>query len=202
MRRASSEPAQPTPDRAHRPPEQRGDLAMPSPVGAREQPRPDHRRAVRPTRQHERRQQHMSLRTIRTRRTPRPTQHHGALIPHAPRPRVTPRTKLALTARATQKTAPQQLVDLERVRTYHQHRVPFQHQATALPSGQGMGRAAALTGHRHALVANQEGQPNRVAHQKVLTINDAKHHPRRHPRRRSTPSPSRAARPTSHRRCA
>ena len=33
------------------------------------------------------------------------------------------------------------------------------HQATALPSGQGFGRAAALPRRPHALVANEEGQP-------------------------------------------
>ena len=33
------------------------------------------------------------------------------------------------------------------------------HQATALPSGQDSGRAAALPRRRHALVANEEGQP-------------------------------------------
>ena len=64
--------------------------------------------------------------------------------------------------------------------------MPLQHQATALPSSQGTGRAPALTGHRHALVANQERQPNRVALQKILTINDARYHPHRHPRCRST----------------
>src|SRR5680860_1557087 len=33
------------------------------------------------------------------------------------------------------------------------------HQATALPSGQGMGRAAAFPGRRHTLVANEKEQP-------------------------------------------
>jgi len=107
----------------------------------------------------ERRQQDMSLRADRARRTLRPSPHRAVLIPDTPRPRVTPRSKLALTARATKIPIPQELVDLERVRTYHQHQVPLQHQATALPSGQGTGRAAASTGHRHALVANQEGNP-------------------------------------------
>jgi len=46
------------------------------------------------------------------------------------------------------------------------------HQATALPSGQGVGRAAAFPRRPHALVANAEGQPRRIALNTVVTAND------------------------------
>jgi hypothetical protein len=72
---------------------------------------------------------------------------------------MTPRPQLAAAARATQLTDAKEPVDLERVRTYHQHPGASKHQATALPSGQGMGRAAAFQRSRHALVANEKGNP-------------------------------------------
>ena len=46
------------------------------------------------------------------------------------------------------------------------------HQATALPSGQGMGRAAALPGRRHTLVANEKGQPAGLPFHTIVTVDD------------------------------
>jgi hypothetical protein len=46
------------------------------------------------------------------------------LVPDPPRPGIAPRPQLTTTARAAQFTATKEPVDLDRVRTYHQHRVP------------------------------------------------------------------------------
>ena len=56
---------------------------------------------------------------------------------HLPLPGMAPRREPARTARARQLTCTQPPLDLDRVRTYHDHGCLHQHQATALPSGQG-----------------------------------------------------------------
>ncbi len=70
-----------------------------------------------------------------------------------------PWAKLAGATWTAKLTAGQELVDLERVRTYDQQRVPFcTKRRPSLPAKE-IGRAAAFPRRRHALVANQKGQP-------------------------------------------
>ena len=60
-------------------------------------------------------------------------------------------------ARASQLTRPKTSFDLADVRTYHDHGCLQQHQGTALPSGQGAGRAVALSERDQLVVAHEQG---------------------------------------------
>ena len=60
------------------------------------------------------------------------------------------------------------------------------HQATALPSAKESGRAVALPGRGHALVASEEGQARKVALNTVVTVNNSRSITSTQPARRST----------------
>jgi hypothetical protein len=59
-------------------------------------------------------------------------------------------------ARASKLTSPKTSFDLADVRTYDDHGCLQQHQETALPSGQGAGRAVALPERDQLVVAHEQ----------------------------------------------
>jgi hypothetical protein len=87
-----------------------------------------------------------------------------------------PRAQLAGATRTAKFTSAQELVDLERVRTYDQQRVRLSAPSDGPPHpAKDIGRAAAFPRRRHALVANQEGQPAGLPLKIIITVNDAEH---------------------------
>src|SRR5215211_2932706 len=87
---------------------------------------------------------------------PRPARAKHTDAVHRPHPGVPPRAQPAA-ARTHQLTRAQPPIDLNRVGTYHHHWVHLHAPSTALPSGQGTGRAVALLGHGQPAVAHDEG---------------------------------------------
>ena len=61
---------------------------------------------------------------LRAQRPARTQRHDTGLVPNPAFPRVPPRPQFSGAARTAKLTTSQELVDLERVRTYHQQRVP------------------------------------------------------------------------------
>ena len=117
----------------------------------------------------------MRAAALRTRRTTRTQRHHGRLVPDPTFPAMAPRAQFAGATWAAKFTADQELVDLERVRTYDQQRVPFcTKRRPSLPAKE-IGRAAAFLQRRHALVTSQEGQPAGPPLKIIITLNDAGH---------------------------
>ena len=117
----------------------------------------------------------MRTAALRAQRTTRTHRHDRPLVPDPAFPSVTPRAQLAGATRTTKFTPRQELVDLERVRTYDQQRVPFCTKRRPSHPAKDIGRAAAFPRRRHALVANQEGQPAGLPLKIIITVNDAEH---------------------------
>ena len=117
----------------------------------------------------------MRAAALRARRTTGTQRHNGGLVPDPTFTRIAPRAQLATATRTAKFTTGQELVDLERVRTYDQQRVPFcTKRRPSLPAKE-IGRAAAFPRRRQTLVANQEGQPTGLPSKNVITVNDAEH---------------------------
>ena len=172
---ANTEPAQPTADSAHRTVQHRGNAAMPS-TGHLGQQRPtDNGDRVGSAHQRRCRQQHVRAAALRARRPARTQRHDRCFVPDSTFSRMAPRAQFAGATRTAKFTARQELVDLERVRTYDQQRVPFcTKRRPSLPAKE-IGRAAAFPRRRHALVANQEGQPTGLPLKTIITVNDAEY---------------------------
>lgn len=98
-----------------------------------------------------------------TRRATRTRRHSAVVVPDAAPPGVAPGSELAGATWATQDTTSELLVDLERVCTYDQQWVPPSTKRRLSHPAKDFGRAVALPGRHHALVADEEGQPERVA---------------------------------------
>ena len=117
----------------------------------------------------------MGAAALRTRRAARANRHDRGLIPDPAFPGMAPRTELAGATWTAKLTAGQQLVDLERVRTYDQQRVPpSTKRRPSLPAKE-WGGPLRFQRRRHALVANQEGQPAGLPLKIIITVNDAEH---------------------------
>ena len=159
---AAGEPAQPPPHRAHRPAQPDRDRAVPTTGGLPQQRGPDHRHPVRPTGQAPRGQQHMCGAAPRATRTPRTTPHPLVPLPQGSPPGVAPGPQLTGAPRAGQPSTGQQPIDLERVRPYHQHRVPPSTKRRPSPTGQGSG--GPLRVHDVVTLSSRthEGQPRKV----------------------------------------
>ena len=111
----------------------------------------------------------------RTRRAARTQRHDRGLISNPSFPRIAPRAQLAGATWTAKFTARQELVDLERVRTYDQQRVPFcTKRRPSLPAKE-RGGPLRFQERPHALVANKEGQPTRPTLKIIITVNDAGH---------------------------
>ena len=152
--------AQPAAHRRRRPSQPRRNRPMPLPPGLGPQRGTDHLDVVGAADQARDRQQHMRH---PARHAPGPPRTQQADPTHPPRPRVTPPGKHA-PAWAHQLTGAQPLFDLGRVAPYHDHGCLPQHQGTALPSGQGAGRAVARPERDQVVVAHHP----QTTHQRPL----------------------------------
>jgi hypothetical protein len=148
----AGERAQPTPHRRDRPPQPTGDRAMPGTGGLRPQRRTDHIDPIGPPQQTRHRQQHM--------------RHQAGTTPGTTRSKITnpadrpppgmPPPSQTTAARTNKLTSTKTPFDLDRVAAYHDHGCLQQHQGTALPSGQGIGRAVARPERDQTVVAHEQ----------------------------------------------
>jgi hypothetical protein len=90
------------------------------------------------------------------------------------------------TARATKLTRTQPPFDLNRVTTYHEHGCLHRHQGTALPPGQGVGGAVALSRTCSPCRRTRTRGHLQEALVIIIAVSVATRPPGRHPKRRST----------------
>ena len=146
------ERAQPAAHRRCRPGQPRGNRPVPGTSGLHPQRGTDDLDRVGPAQQARHRQQHMRHQATATACATWPQLTHSAdssLAAVPPRSETTP-------ARASKLTSPKTSFDLADVRTYDDHGCLQQHQETALPSGQGAGRAVALPERDQLVVAHEQ----------------------------------------------
>jgi hypothetical protein len=156
----------------------------------RDQCRPDHLDSVRAAQQARHRQQHMPH---QTHRAPRPARSQHPDTAHFPLPGMAPRRERARAARARQLTCTQPPLDLDRVRTYHDHGASTStKQRPSLPAKESEeGRCASRTWshcRRTPTRSRPEAAPVIIIALGVATPPPDRHAPRRSTAARGQPS--------------